>query len=79
MDPNDPDGHLLHWAMTIIANVSDGRWSDQSAEWQGAAERWNAALDARRKTRQSDRDLGTVARIQAALRWRPMGRPARLR
>lgn len=31
---------LLHRAWTIIANVSEGNWEDQTEEWQNAAARW---------------------------------------
>lgn len=38
--PRDPDGDLLHTAMTILANVSEGCWDRQTPEWQAAARRW---------------------------------------
>ena len=31
---------LLYRAWTIISNVSDGNWEDQTEEWQNAAARW---------------------------------------
>ena len=52
--PDDvtPTDDLAYTAWTIIANVSEGDWSKQTEEWQGAAIRWrdqfHAALDASR-------------------------------
>lgn len=31
---------LLYKAWTVIANVSEGNWADQTEEWQMAAARW---------------------------------------
>jgi hypothetical protein len=47
---SDPKDDLLYDAWTVIANVSEGRWSEQSDKWVTAAlrwrDRWHAHLDA---------------------------------
>lgn len=37
---------LAYWAWTILANVSEGRWEDQTPEWQEAVVRWRDAFHA---------------------------------
>lgn len=45
--PTDPEADLAYTAWTIIANVSEGDWSKQTEEWQGAATRWRDQFHAR--------------------------------
>lgn len=49
---------LLHWAWTIICNVSQGNWEQQPEEWVNAAEKFRDAyhvhLDAGRARRNSE-------------------------
>lgn len=40
------DLDLAYWAWTVIANVSQGRWDEQTEEWQHAATRWRDAFHA---------------------------------
>lgn len=37
---NADDGDLLYEAWGVIANVSQGNWDQQNAEWREAATRW---------------------------------------
>lgn len=52
MDDVAPSDDLGYMAWTIIANVSEGDWTQQTDEWQAAAVRWrdqfHASLDAAR-------------------------------
>jgi hypothetical protein len=38
---------LAHWALTLLANVSEGDWSQQTPEWRAAARRYFEAYHAR--------------------------------
>jgi hypothetical protein len=39
-----PDLDLAYWAWTLLANVSEGDWTQQTTEWQQAVVRWRDAF-----------------------------------
>jgi hypothetical protein len=43
-DTRDVDLDLAYWAWTLLANVSEGDWSQQTTEWQQAVVRWRDAF-----------------------------------
>ena len=40
MTTNEKMMDALYWAWTLLANVSEGDWTKQPAEWQDAVVRW---------------------------------------
>ena len=46
--PNNVDD-LLDWAWLILANVSGGRWSEQSEDWQEVVIKWREKYHQYRK------------------------------